>query len=61
VKVGDKVRWRNRRDDNLAFLVMGDVVMEVVRKHPILADMWLLRGPDNHEDWIHAREVWVLK
>jgi hypothetical protein len=60
LKVGDKVRWKDRTQ--LAALAMGEhVVMTVVAQHPRLPAMWKVRGPDGHEDWVRPEWVWVVK
>lgn len=67
LKPGDRVRWKKingRRVNQLAFLAMSDVVMEVIKKHPVISwegkSLWLLRGVDGHEDWIPEDEVYLI-
>lgn len=68
---GSKVRWKKwagRHEDRpnlLDFLAMGDVVMDVVEKHPKVgfkgSAMWKVRGSGGFELWVPESELWELR
>lgn len=58
MNIGDKVRWRNR--NTLCALAVGDVVMTITAKHPIMGDWWQVTSPDGYTTWVPGKEVWVL-
>lgn len=65
---GSKVRWkkaRGERVNQLAFLVMGDVVMTVVERHPKIGfkgqAIWKVRREDGYEDWVPEGEIWEVR